>query len=109
MQGPACAIRPVTALALRLRLMSKQRRGNVQMATVNAQYEDLRTNYLVIEREMLGDAVLEAASNAEESTKTGGEARPQSARPRTIEVCRSQQSCVAQFTPSVRIRDQGVH
>jgi hypothetical protein len=90
--------------------MSKQRRGNVQMArTVNAQYEDLRTNYLVIEREMLGDAVLEAASNAEESTKTGGEARPQSARPRTIEVCRSQQSCIAQFTPSVRIRDQGVH
>ena len=47
-------------------------------------------NYLVNEREMLGEVVLEAASNAKESTKTGGEAGPQSARPRTIEVCRSQ-------------------
>src|SRR5580693_959058 len=84
-------------------------RGSVSMTTDNAQYEDLRTNYLVIEREMLGDAVLEAASNAEESTKTRCEAGPQSARPGSIEVCRSQQSCVAQFTPSVRIRDQGVH
>jgi hypothetical protein len=35
------------------------------MATVNAQYEDLRTNYLVIEREILGDAVLEAALDRE--------------------------------------------
>jgi hypothetical protein len=46
----------------------------LDLAADNAQYEDLRRNYLIIEREVLGDAVLEAASNAEESTKTGCEA-----------------------------------
>jgi hypothetical protein len=66
----------------RFHLMSPPVGRNVLMtATVNAHYEDLRMNDLAVEQEMLGDAVLEATSNAEESTKTGCEAHRLTAFP----------------------------